>query len=357
MPMNEIGVVDSEIRRALSLRQRLINGSNGQDMHFPKTISVVAISAMIAGCTSTGEVRQPAGPESVEPEKALVLPPPGGPSIVSVIERKRGNGVEQTISLFTSSSVPGQNFLKAQFLGASGVNSGASSDSYRMIRQGDIAREMARAVPGVPMATSATFLQNSYGPFGYASGRSRAGDTCIYAWQQIRSSQSAHTQARNFGMIQIRLRLCDARAAERQLLGIVYGYTVTGTFDGDIWNPYGAPPPANPALGQTGAPIYPDEGGYRPNTMPIGYEPAPAVRQPRSVAVRRVRTQPSYAAPVLQPPVGPRVPLPNDDIQTNAIEPPAETPAPIQQPARPIGVTVPSPDCIGDAAMTAACQK
>lgn len=355
--MNEIGVVDSEIRRALSLRQRLINGSNGQDMHFPKTISVVAISAMIAGCTSTGEVRQPAGPESVEPEKALVLPPPGGPSIVSVIERKRGNGVEQTISLFTSSSVPGQNFLKAQFLGASGVNSGASSDSYRMIRQGDIAREMARAVPGVPMATSATFLQNSYGPFGYASGRSRAGDTCIYAWQQIRSSQSAHTQARNFGMIQIRLRLCDARAAERQLLGIVYGYTVTGTFDGDIWNPYGAPPPANPALGQTGAPIYPDEGGYRPNTMPIGYEPAPAVRQPRTVAVRRVRTQPSYAAPVLQPPVGPRVPLPNDDIQTNAIEPPAETPAPIQQPARPIGVTVPSPDCIGDAAMTAACQK
>ncbi|WP_183744032.1 MULTISPECIES: cellulose biosynthesis protein BcsN [unclassified Rhizobium] len=326
-------------------------------MHFPKTISVVAISAMIAGCTSTGEVRQPAGPESVEPEKALVLPPPGGPSIVSVIERKRGNGVEQTISLFTSSSVPGQNFLKAQFLGASGVNSGASSDSYRMIRQGDIAREMARAVPGVPMATSATFLQNSYGPFGYASGRSRAGDTCIYAWQQIRSSQSAHTQARNFGMIQIRLRLCDARAAERQLLGIVYGYTVTGTFDGDIWNPYGAPPPANPALGQTGAPIYPDEGGYRPNTMPIGYEPAPAVRQPRTVAVRRVRTQPSYAAPVLQPPVGPRVPLPNDDIQTNAIEPPAETPAPIQQPARPIGVTVPSPDCIGDAAMTAACQK
>ena len=109
MPMNEIGVVDSEIRRALSLRQRLINGSNGQDMHFPKTISVVAILAMIAGCTSTGEVRQPAGPESVEPEKALVLPPPGGPSIVSVIERKRGNGVEQTISLFTSSSVPGQN--------------------------------------------------------------------------------------------------------------------------------------------------------------------------------------------------------------------------------------------------------
>ena len=327
-------------------------------MHFPKTISVVAVAAMIAGCTSTGGVRQPVGPDSVEPEKALVLPPPGGPSIVSVVEQKRGNGVEQTISLFTSSSVQGQNFLKVQFLGASGANPGAGNASYRMIREGDIAREMARSVPGVPMATSATFLQNSYGPFGYASGSSRAGDTCIYAWQQIRSSRSAHTQARNFGMIQIRLRLCDARATERQLLGIVYGYTVTGTFDGDIWNPYGAPPPANPAFGQTGAPIYPDEGGYRPATMPIGYEPAPApVRQSRAVSVRRVQAQPAPAAPVLQPPVGPRVPLPNDDTQTNAIEPPAEAPAPIQQTARPIGVTVPSPDCIGDAAMTAACRK
>ncbi|MBB3564145.1 hypothetical protein FHX06_005500 [Rhizobium sp. BK512] len=319
---------------------------------------MAALAAMIAGCTSTGGVRQPVGPDSVEPEKALVLPPPGGPSIVSVVEQKRGNGVEQTISLFTSSSVQGQNFLKVQFLGASGANPGAGNASYRMIREGDIAREMARSVPGVPMATSATFLQNSYGPFGYASGHSRAGDTCLYAWQQVRSSQSAHTQARNFGMIQIRLRLCDARASERQLLGIVYGYTVTGTFDGDIWNPYGAPPPADPALGQTGAPIYPDEGGYRATTMPIGYEPAPAaVRQTRAVAVRRVQPQPAPAAPVLQPPVGPRVPLPNDDTQTNAIEPPAEAPAAVEQTARPIGVTVPSPDCIGDAAMTAACRK
>ncbi|TCS08352.1 cellulose biosynthesis protein BcsN [Rhizobium sp. BK418] len=327
-------------------------------MHFLKTISLVAVAAMMTGCTSTGGVRRPAGPETVEPEKALVLPPPGGPSIVSVVERKRGNGVEQTISLFTSSSVQGQNFLKAQFLGATGANPGAGNDTYRMIREGDIAREMARSVPGVPMATSATFLQNSYGPFGYASGRSRAGDTCVYAWQQIRSSQSAHTQARNFGMIQIRLRLCDARATERQLLGIVYGYTVTGTFDGDIWNPYGAPPPANPTLGQTGAPIYPDEGGYRPNTMPIGYEPAPAVvRQQRTVAVRRVQPYAAAGAPVSQAPVGPHVPLPNDDTQTNAIERSSEAPAMIQQTARPIGVTVPSPDCIGDAAMTADCRE
>ncbi|MBY5582165.1 cellulose biosynthesis protein BcsN [Rhizobium leguminosarum] len=326
-------------------------------MRLRKTILLVAVAGMMAGCTSTGGVRQPSAPETVAPEKALVLPPPGGPSIVSVVERKRGNGVEQTISLFTSSSVPGQNSLKVQFFGASGANPGVGNAGFSKIYESGIAREVARSAPGVPMATSATFLQNAYGPFGYASGRSRAGDTCVYAWQQIRSSTAANTQARNFGMIQLRLRLCDARASERQLLGIVYGYTVTGTFDGEVWNPYGNPPPADVALGRTGAPIYPDEGGYRASPMPIGYEPAPAiVRRPRAAAVRSASTaQPAQGVAPVPAPIGPRVPLPGEAPQTSAR--PAAVVAPIEQSVRAIGVTVPSPDCIGDAAMTAACRR
>ncbi|MBY5544332.1 cellulose biosynthesis protein BcsN [Rhizobium leguminosarum] len=325
-------------------------------MRLRKTILLVAVAGMMAGCTSTGGARQPSAPETVAPEKALVLPPPGGPSIVSVVERKRGNGVEQTISLFTSSSVPGQNSLKVQFFGASGANPGAGNAGFSKINESGIAREVARSAPGVRMATSATFLQNAYGPFGYASGRSRAGDTCVYAWQQIRSSTAANTQARNFGMIQLRLRLCDARASERQLLGIVYGYTVTGTFDGEVWNPYGNPPPADVALGRTGAPIYPDEGGYRASPMPIGYEPAPAiVTQPRA-AVRSASTaQPAQGVAPVPAPIGPRVPLPGEAPQTSAR--PAAVVAPIEQSVRAIGVTVPSPDCIGDAAMTAACRR
>ncbi|MCA2410979.1 cellulose biosynthesis protein BcsN [Rhizobium leguminosarum bv. viciae 248] len=324
-------------------------------MRLRKTILLVAVAGM-AGCTSTGGVRQPSAPETVAPEKALVLPPPGGPSIVSVVERKRGNGVEQTISLFTSSSVPGQNSLKVQFFGASGANPGAGNAGFSKINESGIAREVARSAPGVPMATSATFLQNAYGPFGYASGRSRAGDTCLYAWQQIRSSTAANTQARNFGMIQLRLRLCDARASERQLLGIVYGYTVTGTFDGELWNPYGNPPPADVALGRTGAPIYPDEGGYRASPMPIGYEPAPAiVTRPRAVVRSASTAQPAQGVAPVPAPIGPRVPLPGEPPQTSAR--PAAAVAPIEQSVRAIGVTVPSPDCIGDAAMTAACRR
>jgi hypothetical protein len=329
-----------------------------ENMRVLRLIAFAGLAGLAAGCSSTGNVRLPNAAETVASEQALALPPPGGPSIVSVVEQKRGNGVEQTISLFTSSSVPGQNFLKVQFFGGNGANPGAGNAPYRMFSESGLSREMFAAVPGVPLVRSATFLQNSYGPFGYASGRSRAGDTCIYAWQQIRSSRSAQTQARNFGMIQVRLRLCDARATERQLLGIVYGYTVVGTFNGEIWNPFGTTQSTDPTLGRPGNPIYPDDGGYRNSPMAIGYEPAPLALRPAPVrqAAARVR-----APAALPPALGPRVPGP--DISEG--EPPADAastsvvmaaPAPLQAMTA-SGVAVPSPDCIGDAAMTAACQR
>ncbi|TCU15406.1 cellulose biosynthesis protein BcsN [Rhizobium sullae] len=313
-------------------------------------ISVAALAGTMAGCTSTsGSVRQPSAPEAVASEKALVLPPPGGPSIVSVVETRRGNGVEQTLSLFTSSSVPGQNFLKVQFLGASGSNPRTGNASYRMISESGTSREAFAAAPGVAMVRNTTFLQNSYGPFAYASGRSR-GDTCLYGWQQIRSSQAAHTQGRNFGMIQVRLRLCDARASERQLLSVMYGYTITGTLDGEIWNPYGKVKGADEVLGRTGSPIYPDDGGYRAGAIEIGYEPAPP-------ATRRLTRQAKVPAVARTPaPIGVRVPLPepaSEAPQANA----QPAPSPVGQSAKAGGITVPSPDCVGDAAMTAACRR
>lgn len=337
-------------------------------MKLLRMISLAGLAGMLAACTSTGSVRQPNAVETVASEQALALPPPGGPSIVSVVQHRRGNGVEQNISLFTSSSVQGQNYLNIQMLGASGSTSGTSGAPYRMISESGISREMFSAVPGVPMTRSATFLQNSYGPFGYASGRSRDGDTCIFAWQQVRSSRSAMTQARNFGMIQVRLRLCDARATERQLLAVVYGYTIIGTFDGEIWNPYGSQQGADPTIGRTGNPIYPDAGGYRDMPMGIGYEPQPAVVS-RAPTVRRaaapVRAAPVQAAPVLPQPIGPRVPLPDatsDAQQSGTVTPPSPTAATVQQQTQQktmsaSGVSVPSPDCIGDAAMTAACRR
>lgn len=334
-------------------------------MRRPETSSVLKASCLallaglVVGCQSSGNVRRPNVSETVPAETALALPPPGGPSIVSVVERKRGNGTEQTISLYTSSSVSGQNFLGVQFFGASGANPGIGNASFRMVSEDGIIREAFAAVPGVQMTRSATYLQNSYGPFGYASGQSGSGDTCIYGWQQIRSSRSAQTQARNFGMIQVRLRLCDARATERQLLGIMYGYTIVGMLDGEIWNPFGHPQGTDPTLGRPGNPIYPDEGGYRNTPMAFGYEPARPEIQSRVVRVRSVQPRVEEAPVQLPPPTGPRVPLPDG---SSSLPQPDMSAAPSAEQTQPrtavaSGLTVPSPECIGDSAMTAACQK
>ena len=113
------------------------------------------------------------------------------------------------------------------------------------------------------------------------------------------------------------IRLCDAHASERQLLSVIYNYTITGTFNGTMWSPFGNAPHVDPTLGATGAPIYPDASGYRNNPMASGYQPAPtgAAFGGRSVvpqvAPRRPAPTSVPQAPVLPAPVGPRVPSPD----------------------------------------------
>jgi hypothetical protein len=173
-------------------------------------------------------VTRPVSPALVADEQALALPPPRAvPAIIGVVERTRGNGVEQTISLATTARVTGQNYLKIEFYGPD-VSRGESA-TFRTINERAILGEAAAAVPGVRLARRSTFLQNSYGPFAYAAGRSAFGDTCIYAWQQIRAGTASDGIGRNFGTIQVRWRLCDAFASEEQLLSAIYGYTITGT--------------------------------------------------------------------------------------------------------------------------------
>ncbi len=328
-------------------------------MHSKRTIALISLACLATGCTTTGQVHQSIGVETVSSDKALAFPPPGGPAIVNIVERRHAKDVEQTISLFTSSSVPGQNFLKVQFLGITGSNPGLGSRPFDTINERAIAREMASAIPGVRLARSAILVQNSYGPFGYASGQSRTGDTCLYAWQQVKAGFAPSQEQRNFGMVQVRIRLCDARATERQLLGTVYGYTIAGHFAGAALNPFGGPRSANAVLGKPGEMIYPDLAPYRTAPIDIGYQNRPVVTRP--VVVRRpavVQPQPQVQ-PALPPMIGPRVPLPdgpNESSQTNgaggatsmAAQPPLAKTA--------SNIIVPLPDCNGEAAIFGACR-
>ena len=247
----------------------------------------------------------------------MIMPPAGGPAMVGVIEETRGNGVTQTVSLATSSSVSGQNYFKVSYVGGGGP-AHAPRQSYKPFGEAELRRETARAAPGVALARSSAFLRNVYGPFGYATGRSSKGDTCLFGWQQIRSGNSPDGAGRNFGMIQVRVRLCDDRASERELLSVMYGYSLTGSFQGQIWNPFGAPPSAK--IGQPGEAIYPAaEGPVQP--ISFGYRPRSegqaegVARAPRRTAARAAPATTAAATPVapidLPPPGAPRVPLPD----------------------------------------------
>ncbi|WP_250956337.1 cellulose biosynthesis protein BcsN [Rhizobium sp. CG5] len=259
---------------------------------------------------------------------ALALPPPGGPSVVDIVERRYDNAVQQDIFLYTSASTAGQNVLRVKLYGPVGLSfDSEKSLSYSSIRASEIAKELRREFPASRLTTSPLFLQNNYGPFGYAFGRGQQNDGCLYGWQQIRSPQEARSAFQNRGTIQVRLRLCEEGASEEKLLAAMYGYTINGAFSAAGWNPYGEPPKVEPGLGQTGSPIYPRI-------------PEPATRPPAE-AVPPVPPRREAAAPTIKPP--------STKLQSNG----EIVPSPISGDIG--GVVVPRPTCAAGPDGTARC--
>jgi hypothetical protein len=310
-----------------------------------------AISAL-AGCTTSGSVQQPVTTELVSSEQALIIPPPGGPSVSGVIQKPHSNGIDQTVLLATSARVAGQNYFKVLYTGASGSGSDTSSAPYRPISESSITAELVRAMPGIPMARSNQVLQNGYGPFGYAAGKSPVGDNCIFAWQQIRSRGPSLSIGRDFGMVQVRMRLCDAHVNERQLLQVMYGYTLTGTFAGTVWNPFGTPAGVDEDIISGRKLIYPDQPGQPAQAAQATHigEPvrvtgsirpsAPKQAKPASSAVSaEPATQPSRPDVFIPVPVTSNAPTTQNQSVENKV---------IATPVRAAGALIPLPECAGN---------
>lgn len=281
-------------------------------MSFPQfSVSKAALGIVLAlglaGCGTRDGVRLTDTAVTVPDETAFALPPPGGPAVVSIVERRFANSTQQDIFLFTSATTPGQNVLRVQLFGPVGSQmDGQKSLGYSSIRASEIAREMRRELPGIALRQSPLYLQNNYGPFSYAYGHGRGNDACIYGWQQIRSPQEARTVFQNRGTIQVRLRLCEEGASEEKLLSVMYGYTIRSAFNAAGWNPYGEPPSVDPTLGRTGNPIY-------PKTEDLREEPLASVEnaRPRPISRQRQVVRPvENKEPVKQPASEETIPLP-----------------------------------------------
>jgi hypothetical protein len=330
------------------------NKEKGMAARFRCGVFIVSALSAISGCASKDGIRVPDASASVSNDQAFALPPPGGPAIVNVIEHHSSNAVQQDIYLFTSASTPGQNVLRVTFFGPVGLDYDDHKDmAYKPVRDSDVSREMRREMPGVAMARTAYYVQNNYGPFGYATGKSHSGDTCLYAWQQIRSDANAQSTFQNRGTIQVRLRLCDAHATEQQLLGVMYKYTITGTFPAPGWNPYDAPPKVDSSLGKTENPIYPGVPSSSVNQPPAAFQPQ--VSGPAAVVRARAIAAPvrpvAQAPAVIARPIGPTVPSPLGSQQQ-----PQGQQVQSQSTVRPLPVVVPAPGCVTAAAEGSTCK-
>jgi hypothetical protein len=221
-----------------------------------KSLPIIASVLAAAGCANRSDLGMATLMSEVPPTQAAIVPPPGGPSVVAVLQRRYQNGLTQEVALSTASATTGQNaFYISLVKEPETVSEIDDTLGSPRLNQEVVQKEMEQRVPGVDMRTSLLYAQNKYGPFGFAVGRSSTGDNCLYAWQQIEPKEPVYFIPG--GAISVRLRLCDADATEAQLLRSMYGFTIPAYYMNGEWNPYGTPPSPPAHLGETDAPIFP----------------------------------------------------------------------------------------------------
>jgi hypothetical protein len=254
-----------------------------------KALGVLAAAAMVtlSACAGRSDLGYATLTSEVPATRAIVVPSPGGPSVVAVLQQQYQNGLSQEIALSTASLTTGQNAFYISLLNNTATNTELSDTlTLPSLSQDRLQREMEERLPGVEMETSLVYVQNRFGPFGFATGRSSTGDLCLYAWQQIEPGEPAIFVPG--GAVSVRLRLCDADASVDQLLRVFYGYTIAAYYRQESWNPYGKPPPPPAQLGEVDAPLYP---------LGLGTNGSTTVTRRRSISVEPQQAVPSRRAP------------------------------------------------------------
>lgn len=296
---------------------------------------------LLGGCVAPyGERVDPVALErdrALGPEAAFVVPASGGPSVLGVIERIYLNAVRQKIVLQNDGSVSGENTIEVTFYGP--LN--ASSDAGKLKRDTgtlrDIGIEMRRKIP-VAMAVSPDFAQNTLGPFGFALGGGAGSGRCIYAWQRIHAQRNVFLEPSARGEISLRLRYCQRGVSDDTLLGLMYGIAIVATLPNRNWNPYGTPPPADPAVGARGEVIRPVL------QTPVAPASAPAqVRRQQGPAAGAGGRAPAAAVPGVRT-------TPQRVVAPDRLPTPVAEPA-LVRPSAPVTVSPPlqMPPTLGDA--------
>ena len=270
-----------------------------------------AMAAFECGCAGQHAIVLTAAPRSLSPDLAFASLGPNAPAILSVIERHYANATRQTIALATDAKTSGQNELRVDILGVKNGDVGSETTLNDIpLKEDELLSEAQEALPSVPLRVSLNFVQNRYGPFGYAVGRSSRGDTCVYAWQRLATPEQKLSLINSRVAASVRLRLCASRAAEAALVAPMMNLTVDATVSGGGWTP--EPRELSADIGAPGAPTGPPSimEAFANSPSPKSYM---AKRRPRTVESYPARKSEQEAAPAsaaLQAPPGFVVPPP-----------------------------------------------
>ncbi len=282
--------------------------------------SILPLAAVLAGCSSIDDTTRLAATDTgattlgvaLPPGRARAALPPEAGAVVSVVERRTGDGeVKQTITLVGD---PGAR--RDDRIEVTAHRRGFTATSRRIDAE-TIEAEMADALPGVDMTVSPRVVTTPTGPVGLATGRTADGSGCLYAWSNAVTEARPERSASFLGLqiattaktdVSVRVRLCRRGWSPERLATLAEGLRVSSGVGAPI-----AAGPAGRAVGNdalasagygaaapTWVPQTPDPvatpipvaaAAPRPAVTPA---PAPVARV---AAVKPSRVTPSRSAP------------------------------------------------------------
>ena len=272
---------------------------------------VLASAALIAlaACASNKTDLTPQLARSVAPNQALIFAPLGGPAMLGIVETVYPNARKQEISLATEARTVGQNKITVVLFEGKGGDGSDAALKDIPFTQINLTEEALAAFPTSGMGVSPYYVQNDYGPFGYAVGKPANGDTCLYAWQRIEPSLKP-SGAVDRGAVTVRLQMCDSRRSEQSLLNVMYQLRVNaGVFP---------PNRADPTIGRRPIEIRPQGAEGFVETVKSAPR-QPVTRRPAGVTATAPVVQ-AVPAAVITPPAGaPIVPLPTGVVPSTGV--------------------------------------
>ncbi len=226
--------------------------------------------AILGGCAAPRTIVANTIERQVPVDQAFVSLGPGAPAVLSIVERPYENATRQSVRFATRGNTPGENSLRVDVVGV--TNSGINGETLPDVplEEPKLISEAEEALPNVPLRTSLTYLQNRYGPFGYAVGRSAEAEDCIYAWQRVATPDRDVSVVNSRNTLSLRLRLCDPHTGEARLVATMMGLNVNVGLSGGAWTP--EPKELSSQVGSPGTVVGPPEILAAVN--PIAEQPA-----------------------------------------------------------------------------------